>query len=61
MAHLRSMPTKRGTKLLTSGFWGLARKINYTGDWMMGFSWCAKGNTPNNIVTPVLKVERRYR
>jgi hypothetical protein len=23
--------TKRGTKLLTSGFWGVARHLNYTG------------------------------
>jgi len=38
--HLRSLPTKRGTRLLTSGWWGLARKINYTGDWFMGLSWC---------------------
>ena len=28
--HLKYMNTKRGTRLLTSGFWGLARKINYT-------------------------------
>lgn len=40
VAHLRWIPTKRGTKLLTSGWWGLARKINYTGDWIMGLSWC---------------------
>ena len=32
--------TKRGTKLLTSGWWGKARKVNYTGDWIMGLSWC---------------------
>eukprot|EP00668_Euglena_longa_P008096 GGOE01009738.1.p1 GENE.GGOE01009738.1~~GGOE01009738.1.p1 ORF type:complete len:440 (-),score=142.03 GGOE01009738.1:160-1434(-) len=38
--HLRSLPTKRGTRLLTSGWWGLARKINYTGDWLVGLSWC---------------------
>ena len=25
------MTTKRGTRLLVSGWWGLARKINYTG------------------------------
>ena len=40
VAHLSSLQTKRGTKLLTSGYWGMARKINYTGDWMMGLSWC---------------------
>ena len=34
------MPTARGTKLLVSGWWGMARKINYTGDWCMGLSWC---------------------
>jgi delta14-sterol reductase/lamin-B receptor len=40
VSHLTYLQTKRGTKLLTSGYWGLARKINYTGDWIMGLSWC---------------------
>ena len=40
VAHLKYMKTKRGTKLLVSGYWGMARKINYTGDWFMGLSWC---------------------
>ena len=40
LSHLTYLQTKRGTKLLTSGWWGLARKINYTGDWIMGLSWC---------------------
>ena len=40
VAHLKFLQTKRGTKLLTSGWWGTARKINYTGDWIMGLSWC---------------------
>jgi hypothetical protein len=31
VAHLEFLQTKRGTKLLTSGWWGAARKINYTG------------------------------
>ena len=40
VAHLNYLQTKRGTKLLTSGWWGMARKINYTGDYIMGLSWC---------------------
>mmetsp|Transcript_47553 Transcript_47553/g.101030 ORF Transcript_47553/g.101030 Transcript_47553/m.101030 type:complete len:467 (-) Transcript_47553:1014-2414(-) len=40
MSHLTFLQTKRGTKLLTSGWWGIARKVNYTGDWIMGLSWC---------------------
>jgi protein-S-isoprenylcysteine O-methyltransferase Ste14 len=34
-----SMPTARGTALLVSGFWGLARHMNYLGDWMIALSW----------------------
>jgi len=40
VSHLKYHPTARGTRLLVSGWWGLARKINYTGDWIMGVSWC---------------------
>jgi len=39
VAHLTYLPTKRGTRLLTSGWWGTARKINYTGDYLMGLSY----------------------
>jgi len=31
--------TRRGTPLLISGFWGLARHMNYLGDWMIALSW----------------------
>ena len=34
------MDTARGRKLLVTGWWGLARKINYSGDWLMGLAWC---------------------
>jgi steroid 5-alpha reductase family enzyme len=36
VASLRTMPTERGTRLIISGWWGIARHINYTGDWLMG-------------------------
>lgn len=36
VASLRTMPTERGTQLIISGWWGIARHVNYTGDWMMG-------------------------
>ena len=33
--RLQSLPTARGTRLLISGWWGIARHINYFGDWLM--------------------------
>jgi hypothetical protein len=38
--HLTYINTKRGTKLITGGWWGMARKINYTGDYLVTLSWC---------------------
>lgn len=35
----RFLETERGSRLLTSGFWGLARHMNYLGDWMIALSW----------------------
>ncbi|KAG8998430.1 erg24, C-14 sterol reductase [Tulasnella sp. JGI-2019a] len=46
---LSFMETKRGTKLLTSGWWGMSRHPNYMGDLIMGFSWCM----PTGFTTPV--------
>eukprot|EP00048_Salpingoeca_helianthica_P014594 m.222486 g.222486 ORF g.222486 m.222486 type:complete len:424 (-) comp16040_c0_seq1:24-1295(-) len=40
LAHLKTLPTERGTKLLISGWWGTARHINYFGDLLMGLAWC---------------------
>lgn len=34
------LKTKRGTALLVSGWWGLARHTNYLGDLMMAAAWC---------------------
>ncbi|QDZ21766.1 sterol reductase [Chloropicon primus] len=38
--HIKYIKTKRGTRLMVSGWWGIARHINYTADWIMGLSWC---------------------
>jgi protein-S-isoprenylcysteine O-methyltransferase Ste14 len=32
--------TERGTLLLTSGWWGVSRHMNYLGDLMMAAAWC---------------------
>lgn len=40
IAHLEYIETQSGSKLLTSGWWGTARHINYLGDWIMGWSYC---------------------
>ncbi|ORY48647.1 ERG4/ERG24 ergosterol biosynthesis protein [Rhizoclosmatium globosum] len=38
--HLKYLETKSGSKLLITGWWGVARHVNYTGDWLMALSWC---------------------
>lgn len=40
LPQLKSIPTKRGTKLLCDGWWGMSQHINYFGDWLMAWSWC---------------------
>lgn len=37
--HLATIPTKRGTKLIVSGWWGICRHPNYVGDLIMALSW----------------------
>ena len=39
VSHLKAMPTKRGTKLILSGWWGICRHPNYVGDLIMALSW----------------------
>ncbi|CCE66270.1 hypothetical protein TPHA_0P01120 [Tetrapisispora phaffii CBS 4417] len=40
LAHLKSIQTKRGTKLLCDGWWGKSQHMNYFGDWIISLSWC---------------------
>jgi len=37
--HLKYIETAAGSKLLVSGWWGMARHINYLGDWFMSWSY----------------------
>ncbi|KAI0106151.1 ERG4/ERG24 ergosterol biosynthesis protein [Hypoxylon sp. NC0597] len=37
VAHISYIETKTGSRLMTSGWWGIARHINYLGDWLQ--SW----------------------
>lgn len=40
LPHLKSIETKRGTKLLCDGWWAKSQHINYLGDWLISLSWC---------------------
>ena len=40
VSHLKFIQTQSGSKLLTSGWWGRARHINYLGDWIMSWAYC---------------------
>ncbi|RCI07221.1 hypothetical protein CU098_013953 [Rhizopus stolonifer] len=40
LAGLSYLETEAGTRLITSGWWGQARHINYLGDWLMSVAWC---------------------
>jgi delta14-sterol reductase len=39
VAHLKYIETEAGSRLLISGWWGMARHINYLGDWFMSWSY----------------------
>ncbi|KAI9702708.1 MAG: erg24, C-14 sterol reductase [Bogoriella megaspora] len=51
VAHLEYLQTKSGSKLLTTGWWGRARHINYLGDWLMSWAYCL----PTGIAGYVIK------
>ncbi|TKA74416.1 Delta(14)-sterol reductase [Friedmanniomyces simplex] len=57
VAHLEYIQTASGAKLLTSGWWGRARHINYLGDWLLSWSYCLPTlfsgyRLTNSILTP---------
>ena len=40
VANLPFLQTRKGTRLLTGGWWGISRHINYLGDWMQAITFC---------------------
>lgn len=40
VASLQTISTERGTRLICSSWWGIARHVNYMGDWIMSLAWC---------------------
>ncbi|KAJ2513177.1 erg24, C-14 sterol reductase [Coemansia sp. RSA 1939] len=67
LRHLKYITTESGAKLLVSGWWGMARHVNYSGDWMFGLAQClATGfDTPMtyffSVYFLVLLLHRNYR
>lgn len=54
VAHLKYIETDVGSRLLTSGWWGTARHINYMGDWVMSWSYCLPTLAAGYKLTPML-------
>lgn len=50
VAHLETMTTESGSKLLVSGWWGRARHINYLGDWIMSWSYSLPSGVAGYII-----------
>ena len=50
VAHLSYITTSRGSKLLTSGWWGSARHVNYFGDIIMSLSYCLPTGVAGYVV-----------
>ncbi len=51
VSHLTFIETKTGSKLITSGWWGTARHINYLGDWIMSWSYSLPTGLAGYIVS----------
>lgn len=46
--EVKNLQSGRPSKLLVSGWWGMARKINYTGDWCMAVAWSMTTGSPTS-------------
>lgn len=52
--HLEYIETASGSKLLMSGWWGMARHINYAGDWLMSWAYCLPTLAAGYKLTPAM-------
>ncbi|RAL02516.1 ERG4/ERG24 ergosterol biosynthesis protein [Aspergillus ibericus CBS 121593] len=52
VAGLSYIQTKRGTRLLTAGWWGMSRHINYFGDWMQALPFSLPTGLAGYMVLP---------
>ncbi|KID86420.1 Ergosterol biosynthesis ERG4/ERG24 [Metarhizium guizhouense ARSEF 977] len=52
VARMSYIQTKRGTRLLTSGWWGVARHINYFGDWLQASPFTLPTGIAGYVVLP---------
>ncbi|KAF5618382.1 delta14-sterol reductase [Fusarium sp. NRRL 52700] len=51
-ANMTFIQTKRGTKLLTGGWWGMARHINYFGDWLQSLPFSLPTKVAGYVILP---------
>jgi hypothetical protein len=59
LIDLETIPTVRGTKLIASGWWGLARHINYFGDLLMAIAWSLPCGTSKSRIGRIPDVDIR--
>ncbi|KAH7312321.1 putative C-14 sterol reductase [Stachybotrys elegans] len=52
VSKLSYIQTKRGTKLLTGGWWGMSRHMNYLGDWMQALPFSAPTALAGYLILP---------
>ncbi|GAA83605.1 hypothetical protein ASPFODRAFT_55985 [Aspergillus luchuensis CBS 106.47] len=52
VAGLSYIQTKRGTRLLTAGWWGMSRHINYFGDWLQALPFSLPTGMAGYLIYP---------